>query len=267
LSNCSVFILGYGWLGEPLGHALSEAGYRVKGSTTRPDKAQRLRASGLDTEVFSLSMEENLAKALFPSLDYLIITYPPSKTQDYADTTARLLRQVSDDTRVIFISSTSVYPDLNRIVTEKDAFEGQLGSEGIFKAEEKVRALKGSKATILRCGGLIGGNRIPGKYFAGQSGLNNGHLLLNLVHLDDVIGLILAILDQGAFGYTWNVVAPKTRSRRELYQHFAESYGFEPPAFSEDNQALPFKIVDSSAIRQYLSYSFQHPDLLKMNRV
>lgn len=267
MKAAKVFILGYGWLGEPLGHALLKAGYEVRGSTTSEEKRLRLQEAGLPAELLHLPMEKGKAASLFHDTDYLILSYPPSKTGDYAANTASLLREVPSSTRVLFISSTSVYPDLNRIVREEDAFEGQIGSEGIFQAEEQVRSLKGEKASILRCGGLIGGHRIPGKYFSGQQGLENGHILLNLIHRDDVIGLIKATLDQEAFGHTWNVVAPIPRSRRDLYLHFAKSYGFEPPAFSKDDKALPFKIIDSSAIQKALSYSFLHPDLLKMDTV
>lgn len=267
MKAAKVFILGYGWLGEPLGHALLESGYQVKGSTTSAEKCQRLEESGLPAQVLRLPLKEGEAASVFQDIDYLILTYPPSKTGDYAADTASLLKEVPASTRVLFISSTSVYPDLNRLVKEGDAFEGQIGSEGIFMAEERVRSAKGEHATILRCGGLIGGHRIPGKYFAGREGLDNGHILLNLIHRDDVIGLIKATLEQEAFGHTWNVVAPKPRSRRELYLHFAGSYGFDPPAFSTDNTNLPYKIIDGTAIQKALSYPFMHPDLLEMERV
>jgi nucleoside-diphosphate-sugar epimerase len=259
----SVFILGYGWLGEPLGVALREEGYAVAGSTTSQEKRAHLLKMGLETHFLHLPASHEALISLMAEVDVLIITYPPSKVGDYAKITSQLMQALKHDTKVIFISSTSVYPDLNRAVSEEDAHPGQLGSAHIYQTEEAVRAAKGSMATILRCGGLIGDQRIPGKYFAGRKNLDNGHLILNLIHRDDILGVILAILKQDRFGYTWNLVAPQARTREELYTFFADKYGFEPPAFTTPNLALPFKIVKVDKLILELSYTFQIPDLLQ----
>ncbi|WP_238531699.1 NAD(P)-binding domain-containing protein [Nitritalea halalkaliphila] len=49
-------IIGFGWLGEPLGHHLKEAGYTVVGSCTSEQKKERLWADGLHAVYFKLSL-------------------------------------------------------------------------------------------------------------------------------------------------------------------------------------------------------------------
>lgn len=64
---------------------------------------------------------------------------------------------------VIYVSSTSVYPEVSRTVVEADVMSPeQAAAPALLRAEGFVQKLEPDRAvTILRCGGLMGYDRIP----------------------------------------------------------------------------------------------------------
>jgi len=70
----------------------------------------------------------------------------------------------SEIENVLFVSSTSVYEDNNKIISESDGEESTqsqlLTIENLFRKSGKF------KTTIVRFGGLIGYSRNPGKFLA-----------------------------------------------------------------------------------------------------
>lgn len=69
----------------------------------------------------------------------------------------------------MFISSTSVYGNLNREITEEDeTFPETESGKALVKVEKLLRNEKEINITILRFGGLIGYERNPGNFLAGK---------------------------------------------------------------------------------------------------
>jgi nucleoside-diphosphate-sugar epimerase len=261
----SISIVGIGWLGLPLAQELIKNGFVIKGSTTSVEKLPNLEKDGIEAYCLSFPTQDNSAASQLLDSDLLIINIPPSGTgsrEDYPNVIANLLSFAKPNQKIIFISSTSIYPDLNRTVTEEDADNEAFGKDEIGYAEMEVLRNYQSTTTILRCSGLMGKNRIPGKYFAGKKGLTNGHILLNLVHLEDVIGVIKEIIKQEAFGHIWNLTAPTPRKREEVYHHNATNFGFAPAEFAEPDLQLPFKVISPIRLISELNYTFKYPDIL-----
>jgi nucleoside-diphosphate-sugar epimerase len=106
--------------------------------------------------------------------------------------------------KVIFISSTGVYADLNMEVNElTDPQPDTVSGKILYEAEELFRQQIKFKTTIIRFGGLIGLGREPGRFFAGKKDIPNGLAPVNLIELNDCIGITEAILNKNAFGYTF----------------------------------------------------------------
>jgi nucleoside-diphosphate-sugar epimerase len=107
-------VIGCGWLGLPFAQHLIESGDEVIGSTTSLEKTETLREAGIIPVLLSLK-KDSTPKNEFKNCDYVLLNIPPSSLKDnYANNLLNLVVQFNPETRVIFISSTSVYADKNQ---------------------------------------------------------------------------------------------------------------------------------------------------------
>ncbi len=267
MSKSSISILGCGWLGLPLGKHLSDKNYVVKGSTTHIEKLPILQENGIEAFQIQLNPQvvgQNMDN--FLNSETLLINIPPrislQKADAHVEQISNLLPsiKVSSIKNIIYISSTSVYPELNREVFEEDVkTPEQSASPTMVKAENLLKDFcKDSKLnlTILRCGGLMGYDRIPAKYFSGWKGLTTGDIQVNYVHRDDVIKVIETVIDKEIWNETFNIVSPIHPTRKEIYAKNCEELGFEMPEFVKPNEAQPFKIISSQKWLERSKYSF-----------
>lgn len=263
-------ILGCGWLGLPLGAELVRQGYRVKGSTTRAERLPLLAEAGIEPYqlAFAPQPEGNLTGFL-ENVNVLLISIPPraGKQGDafHPQQIAALTQVLSIKRRtalnnqfsILFLSSTSVYVDTGEKVTETDAV---LENHPIVQAEELLQAT-GQPLTIVRFGGLLGYDRIPGKYFIGKT-VTTGDVPVNFIHRDDAVGVLSEIIRRRVWGETFNAVAPEHPVRRDIYLKNAEQFGWEAPTFEPPAAPEPFKIISPAKLIDRLSYRFLFPDPL-----
>jgi nucleoside-diphosphate-sugar epimerase len=260
----NISILGCGWLGLPLGKYLVKNGHSVKGSTTSESKIALLSEIGIEPFLlkFSPQIEGNNIN-LFLNSAVLIICIPP-RAGKYGDDfhvqqIESLLGYLPSSTikSIIYTSSTSVYPDLNREVNEEDEV---IENHALIKVENLLKNLP-QNVTILRCGGLMGEERIPAKYFAGKT-INTGKIPVNYVHQEDVIQIITMILAQGFWNETFNVVSPEHPIRKEIYLKNCEELGFQKPIFEEPSEEIPFKIISPQKLILQTGYEFLYANPL-----
>lgn len=266
----SVSIVGCGWYGWPLAQRLQNLGWQVKGSKSTQAGVDALRASGVEGYLLRLDPGpvSEVDEALFTA-DTLIVNIPPSRRPDverYHCEQMRALAQLiehSQITRVLFISSTSIYPDINRIVTERDQLPPEKASgRALLRVEYMWRTRSQVDTTVLRFGGLVGGERNPGRFLAGKHDVKNGDAPVNLIHLDDCITITQEIIRQGVWGEILNACCPQHPTRRSFYRAAAEKAGLDVPSFA-DESATTFKQVDSSLLMRRLGYEFRYPDPLQ----
>ena len=270
-----ISILGCGWLGFPLAQRLlaDDISYVIKGSTTSKDKIEQFRQAGIEPFLFNLDPELNgigsEIKSFFEA-DTLIIAIPPKLSKNEADFHPRQIRSVIEQierspiAEIIYVSSTSIYPDLNRIVVENDVTSPeQSPSPALVEAENLLLALRGDrKVSILRHGGLLGYNRIPGKYVRGQKDMTTASIPVNYIHRDDAAGIISTIITKGILNETFNIVAPLHPTRREVYEKSCAQFGWEAPTFSEPEIKPDFKIISTEKLTKFYPYTFKYPDPL-----
>jgi len=89
---------------------------------------------------------------------------------------------------------------------------------------------------------LYGGSRNPVRFLAGRKDLNNGTAPVNLIHREDCIGILKAIIGQDAFGYIFNAVIPQHPSKKEYYTKQAVTLGLEPPTYNTNIQEVYLSI-------------------------
>ena len=263
----TISIMGCGWLGLPLAKELVRAGYQVKGSTTSPEKIPLLAAEQIAP--FLLSFPENSPKtalADFLQSDVLFLNIPPSRGISGSTSYETLLRTVLEAApaslqAILFISSTSVYPDVNREVVEQDAVASAASPSLMLRCEHLVQQETKTKATIVRFGGLMGGNRHPGRWLAGKTEVPQPHAPVNMIHLADCMGLILQIIKQEKWGFTFNACAPMHPTRKEFYSAAAQHLNLVPPLFASPEK-LRYKSINSDLVQRKLQYNFECPDPL-----
>ncbi len=258
-----ISILGCGWLGLPLGKFLVGKGHAVKGSTTSAEKMPLLLSVGIEPFLikFSPQMEANTIKIISQFLDseILIICIPPRAGKYGEDFHVQqvqsLIENLADSSikSVIYTSSTSVYPELNQEMTEVNEVNE---NHALIKVENLLKTLP-QNVTILRCGGLMGGERIPAKYFAGKV-MNTGKIPVNYVHQDDVIQIITMILEKGFWNEIFNVVSPEHPLREEVYLKNCADLGFEKPIFEEPTEQIPYKVISPQKLILRTGYEFKY---------
>jgi nucleoside-diphosphate-sugar epimerase len=263
----NISVLGCGWLGLPLACYLIEKGYRVKGSTRTPGKLKVIESRGI--EPFYLVLGPDLRGGGiddFFDCDVMVINFPPERREDIveyhqAQISSLIARiKLSTITKVLFVSSTSVYPELNREVFEDErALPEKASGKALLAVERRLADCPAFKTTILRLGGLIGYDRMPGRFLAGKSGISGGDAPVNLIHRDDCVCIIHKIIELGIWGETLNACADEHPLRKEYYVAQAVKLGLGPPVFSGTG-GTRYKIVRNDRLKKLLGYEFKYPD-------
>lgn len=251
----SFSILGCGWLGKPLAISLLSKGFSVKGSSTREEKLPNLKNENINP--FLVDISQNEISTEFLNSNILIIAITSKNEDDFA----RLILKIeqSNIKKVIFISSTSVYPVLNKIMTEDDETE----IHPLVTIENLFRKNTHFETTIIRFSGLFGGERHPANWFQNGRKIPQPNGFVNMIHLEDCIAIIEEIIAQNCFGETFNVCSNHHPTRKDFYVNARKSKGFEPPIF-EENEELKWKIISSEKLQKVLKYQFIHDNLLEI---
>lgn len=268
LNNTKISILGCGWLGFPLAIHLANKGYVVKGSTRSPQKLaafHQYKILPFLIEVNKRIKGNNIP--LFFQSDILFINIPPGrKRKDVVRshplqiTTILEHAQKFDIQKIIFISSTSVYGNVNRIVTEAEELKPETPSaRALVEAENLLIGQTAIEVTILRMGGLVGLKRPAGRFLAGKAGIKNGLAPVNMVHQEDCISIITAIIEQEKWGTIYNVCSDEHPTKKDFYTHQATKQGFELPTFLEEENFV-YKEVSNYKVKKELNYRFKFPD-------
>lgn len=255
----TISVLGCGWLGLPLAKDLLASGYRIKGSTRSIDRINVLAAAGIEPFIVTIDTVDQSMKDFLQS--GILIIDITSKDILHFNGLIRAIEK-SPIEKVIFISSTSVYPSENKIMTEAaetdELINPLVGIENMFLNSDKV------KATIIRFAGLFGYDRKPGNFFRSGKTVQDPEAFVNMIHRDDCIALIKAILEQEVWGEIFNGCADSHPTKREFYTKAAKDIGAIEPAF-ERNTAASFKIVSNNKIKEQLGFICTFNDLMAIN--
>ena len=255
----TISILGCGWYGFALAQNLVKSGYTVKGSSTSVDKFQKFREAGIEPFEVNFGSGSNKYPPDFFQTDLLIISIPPKRSSGEAGLYPEKIRHIKTAVqkagikRVLFISSTGVYGDNNQEVDEDTPPQPESESGKAMEAAEIIlKDQNDFKLTILRFGGLIGPDRDPARFFAGKKNIPNGQAPVNLIHLDDCIGVSKTIIENNAFGYTFNACSQTHPQRMQFYTQAAIKSGMPVPEFIDELKE--WKVVKSKHLNKVLGY-------------
>jgi len=245
-------ILGTGWLGYALACKLKKK-YRVKVSIKDKIKEKKF----LDENFSPFLLNEDNLDSLYDLLqtDYLFINFPPSKFKNYINFLNKIYthKEIANIKKIIFISSTSIYPDINSIFSEESTLINSK-SPKVYDAEVLI---KDKTEVIFRCSGLMGYNRIAGKRSSSKL-INNKDIKVNYVHRDDVINATLFAIDNDINGI-FNLCVKGHPTKEEIYLFNSKKYDFDKSIF-KDEKGLKKRIIDGSKIESLgFKYKYSNP--------
>lgn len=259
----TISVIGCGWLGLPLAKQLLKKGYRVKGSTTSEERLVNLDQAGIEASKLEITDSQILYsdEKLFSS-DVAFVNIPPRRRPDIEAYHPKQIEQLlaklkyGGTKQIVFASSTSVYPNTGGMVDETCNLTAEKGSGKALQIVEQSIMKAYPNSVILRFGGLIGSDRNPGRFLSGKTDLKNPEVPINLIHLDDCIGIVETVLEKEIEGEIFNAVCTEHPTRREFYTKAAEKTGLPIPQFKNENNS-EFKVVDNSYLKRKLNYLFK----------
>lgn len=245
-------ILGTGWLGYALACELKDK-YNVKVSIKDKNKEKDFLKEGFSPFLLNEENLDSLDDLL--QTDYLFINFPPSKFKDYIGFLNEIYShaKIVDIKKIIFISSTSIYPDLDLLFNEEFTLVSSK-SQKVYDAEVLI---KDRTNLIFRCSGLMGYNRIAGKRFASKV-VNDKDVKVNYVHRDDVISATFFAIDNNINGI-FNLCIEEHPTKEEIYLFNSKKYSFDKSIF-KDEKGLKNRIIDGSKLTSLgFKYKYSNP--------
>jgi len=238
-----VSIFGCGWIGKALIPILKES-YTLKAST----RSQRSLEDIPLEDRYILNENNDFFHPQFYKTDVVIIAIPPRGA--YLETIKALLNYLRPQTQIILLSSTSIYTQTDGILHENS--DKSVKNTSLMLKTERFVEKNHEKTIILRLGGLMGYDRIAGKYSAGKT--LDCDAFVNYIHRDDVVSIIKLMIDKKVSSDLLNVVAPLHPCKKDIYDKNAQQFGFDKTLFKE-NKILG-KQISSDKLKEKYHYHF-----------
>lgn len=251
-----VLIIGCGYVGVALGKELARQGHQVFGVRRTAEGAEELTAAGITPLVADVTQPATLA-ALPGPFDWVVNTVSSSKggAEDYQSVYLQGTRNLIEwlaaapPKKFVYTSSTSVYGQTDgSLVKESSPTEPQTDTGRLLVETEKLlleaAVTRKFPAVILRVAGIYG----PGRGHLFQQYLRNevriagkGERLINMIHLDDLVGCLIAALKNGRPGEVYNAVDDEPVAQLHFFRWLSETLGKWMPPFAEPGEEPPRK--------------------------
>lgn len=240
----AIAIIGGGWLGQPLARSFQEQANRASQvyiTRTTEQGVEELQHTGLDALLLNLPLtsEQQISKFVQTLTERNISTivgcFPPGfrkgRGEQYFLQWQSLIKAVklANIDNVIMVSSTTVYPQVSGTVKEEDASYELATNNALFSdnartmlAAEQELIVSGLSYMIVRCSGLFGPDRHPGRFVSKLKTISSA-APANMLHLQDAIAVIqfalLRINNQ-----TINASSPALIYKSEFYKTALQQY-------------------------------------------
>ena len=273
-----VLIIGCGYVGLPLGAELARQGHEVFGLRRSRSAAAELKAAGVQPLFGDISRAADLAE-LPKGFDWVVNTVSSSKggaeeyRRTYLEGTRNLIAWLASapPRKFVYTSSTGVYGQNDgSVVDETSVTEPETDTSRLLLETEQcllVAARTGRfPAVVLRLAGIYGPGRgyFFKQFLSGAASLAaGGRRMLNMIHREDVAGVIITALERGRPGEIYNAADDEPVAQREFYRWLAEQLGRPlPPAEVETTggkRGLTNKVVSNRKLKAELGYRFRYP--------
>ncbi|KAF0176650.1 MAG: NAD-dependent epimerase/dehydratase, partial [Limisphaerales bacterium] len=220
-------------------------------------------------------------RALPGPFDWVVNTVSSSKggaevyRSVYVEGTKNLIAWLADGPvrKFVHTSSTSVYGQTDGSEVTEDSPAEPKADTGrlLVETENLLRAAARERnfpAVVLRVAGIYGPGRghLFQQYLRGEARISgDGTRLLNMIHRDDVVGAVIAALERGAPGRTYNVADNEPVTLLNFFQWLAGQLNRPLPPFAtgEENavrkRGVTNKRLSNRRLREELRCELRHP--------
>ena len=275
-----VLIVGCGYVGVPLGAELVQLGHEVFGLRRNLAAKNELKAAGIQPLFGDVTKPDEL-KNLPHDFDWVVNCIAAGGDakhyrEVYFNGTKNLIEWLAPNPpkKFVYTSSTSVYAQNDGSpVNESSPTEPTAETSKILVETEKIlldaAAQKKFLAVILRVAGIYGPDR--GHWFKqflkGSAHFEgDGARFLNMIHLDDLIGCIIAALKSGRAGQIYNAADDEPVSQLHFFQWLAQAVDKPLPPSAPENpgenrrRGVTNKRVSNRKLKMELGHPFKYPN-------
>ncbi len=275
-----VLIVGCGYVGLPLGAELVKQGHEVFGVRRTNAAETELKAAGIQPLVADITEPEELATLPKP-FDWIVNCVSSSKggseeyRQVYLNGTRSLVEWLSatPSKKFVYTSSTSVYGQTDGSpVKETSLTQPTSETSKVLVETEKLLLDAASKGTfpavILRVAGIYGPERghLFLQYLKNEAKIEGrGERFINMIHRDDLVGVIIAALKNGRPGEIYNAVDDEPVAQIHFFRWLSEALGKWMPPFAAETEnagrkrGLTNKKLQNRKLKMELGYQFKYP--------
>jgi len=273
-----VLIIGCGYAGLPLGVELVRRGHEVHG--LRRHAPEALRSAGITPLQADVTRPETLAR-LPGHFDWVVNCAASGGggaeeyRQLYLEGNRNLLAWLAEapPKKFVYTSSTSVYGQNDgSVVTEESVVCPEAPTARVLAETEELLLAAARNlfpALILRVAGIYGPGRGHAfkQFLRGEARLEgDGSRFMNMIHRDDLIGVIIRGLEMGRPGQIYNVADNEPVTQATFYSWLAAELKRPPPLQVTANEeswrkrGVTNKRVSNAKLRSELGYEFKFPD-------
>lgn len=230
-----LFVFGLGYVGLAFSKALIARGWSVVGTTRGDDKAQALRAQGIET----VDADDRAAMtAALTGVNAVLVTAPPSAEgcPGLEAVIPALAAAEAFPDWIGYLSTTGVYGDFEgRWVFESSPLKAQSveGARRVGAERDWRQVGRGMGLTVTTF-------RLPGIYGPGRSALDRlrageGRRIVkdgqvfSRIHLEDIVTGLLASLDRPKAGGVYNLCDDEPAPPQDVMEHAAGLLGAPVP--------------------------------------
>ena len=179
--------------------------------------------------------------------------------------------------KFVYTSSTSVYGQADGSqVKESSPTEPVSETSRVLVETEKLlldaAQQKKFPAVVLRVAGIYGPERghLFLQYLKNEAKIpGKGERIINMIHRDDLVGVIMAALKNGRPGEVYNAVDDEPVAQIHFFRWLSETLGKWMPPFApeeetgERKRGLTNKKVQNRRLKMELGYQFKYPNFRK----
>ncbi len=278
-----VLIVGCGYVGLPLGAELVRQGHEVFGVRRAASGAAELKAVGIQPLVADVTRAADLA-ALPGPFDWVVNCVASTRgggVEDYREVYLKGMRNMVEwlsaapPRKFVYTSSTSVYGQTDGApVKETSPTEPASETARVLVETEKALLAAAPKfpAVVLRVAGIYGPERgrLLQQYLRDEAKIpGKGERFINMIHRDDLVGIIIAALKNGRPGEVYNAVDDEPVAQIHFFRWLSETLGKWMPPFAaepedaERKRGVTNKKVQNRKLKMELGYQFKYPNFRK----
>ncbi len=245
MAEKTLFCFGYGFSARRLGARLKAKGWRIAATARSPEKAEALRAEGVEAHLWPVA---SLAEA-WPGEVHVLISAAPGEDGD------PVLAQHREEITALadriawlgYLSTTAVYGNRDGGEVDETSDLKPASKRGARRVEAEAAWLSLAPAVpvhVFRLAGIYGPGRGPLEKVRAPDAkrvIKPGQVF-GRIHIEDIANTCIASMARPNPGAAYNVTDDLTCPPQEVLDHAATLLGIPPPP------AVDFETAEMSAM-------------------